>query len=76
VQNDPDGLLYTALDPRGSLRLGWLCREDRPSYDELAPWHDALDELKSPPGLRILAIRRCPESEAMLIMRRAASISG
>lgn len=74
MPKDNDGLLYSAMDASGNFRIGWLCREDRPSYDGLDAWHDAIDELKSPPGLRLLAIRRCPESEAMHIMSRAASI--
>ena len=74
MQNDHDGLLYTAVDPSGSFRLGWLCREDRPNYDDLSAWHDALVELEVPAGLRLLALRRCHENEALQIMKRAASI--
>lgn len=74
MTKDNDGLLYTAIDPRGSMRLGWLCREDRPNYDDLEAWHDALVELKHPDGLRLLSIRRCRESEAMQVMSFAASI--
>lgn len=59
--SDPVGLLYTAEDPAGGYRLGWLCREDCPGYENLDAWHDALNELD---GIKLLSVRRCRESEA------------
>ena len=73
-RSDPDGLLYSAIDPDGHLRVGWLCREDQPCYDDLTAWHDALKELEDPAGLRLLSIKRCHESDALAVFARAANV--
>ena len=72
--SDPDGLLYSAIGPDGALRVGWLCREDQPNYDDLTAWHDALKELEAPAGLRLLSMKRCHESDALDLFRRAANV--
>lgn len=72
-RSDPDGLMYSAIAGDGSLRVGWLCRDDQPNYDDLAAWHDALKELEAPEGLRLLSIKRCHESDALDFFCRAAN---
>lgn len=70
MSKDPDGLFYSAMDPNGMCRIGWVCRSDFPSYDDIAVWHDALDELASSSGLHLLMLRRCTQSEAMEIAKQ------
>lgn len=65
MNSDPEGLFYSAIASDGSFRVGWLCREDRPTYDDLDAWHDALDVLRDPPGLKLVSMKRCRQSDML-----------